>query len=71
MNIHECLRPEPETGEPERITIRLKPGTKAKLEQVCMRHGVTPAAFFRNCAEQVCQGYGDPPQATSASTREA
>ncbi len=66
MNIHECLTPEPETGEPERITIRLKPGTKAKLEQVCTRHGITPAVFFRNCAEKACQGYGDPPHQDTA-----
>ncbi len=63
QTIHECLTPEqdPESGESERITIRLKAArnTKTKLEVICARHGTTPGAFLRKCAELVVAQYGD------------
>lgn len=57
--LHDCLIPAPDEGEEARITIRLKPTVKSKLERVCARHGISVAGFLRNCAERLTQEVGD------------
>jgi len=58
--LHDCLiPPEDDEGEEARITIRIKPSVKAKLERVCLRHGTSVANFFRSAAEKVCEELGD------------
>lgn len=57
--LHDCLVPKPEEGEEARITFRLKPSVKRKLERICERHGITVNGFLRNCAERLTQEVGD------------
>lgn len=57
--LHDCLIPKLEEGEEARITIRLKPSVKTKLERICARHGITVNGYLRNCAEQITQEVGD------------
>lgn len=62
--LHDCLVPPPpdekEETTDERVTLRFtKPGTKAKLERICARHGVTVSLFLRQAGEKICDELGD------------